>query len=484
MNRKKFEDFINEEGRLIYRAVGSSMFPLIKERDLLVIEKIKEPLKKGDVPLYKRDSGQYVLHRIIDIKNGKYLIKGDNREQIEKGITDRHIIGVLTSIIRDGNTFPVEASEDYVTRNAKDLIYLVSCAVNGEIPDKERTEKLDIQEIYRQSRNHMLTSAVSYALEQIMPLPHEYDQSRKKAIRKLSLFDIERSAVLNRLNQEKIWHLPLKGIILKDSYPKASMREMSDNDILVDSSRMNDIKDIMEELGYKTEMFDTYNHDVYSKPPTVEFEMHRSLFPEDSMPLFSSYYKDLTKRLIRNGYEYRMTDEDFYIYLLCHTYKHYIHAGTGLRSLLDFYVYTGKHPDMDREYLNSELKKLGLTDYEKETVELSQKTFGCKPLNEKERKKLEYYINSGNYGNINNMEYHSMSKNLNGDDSKKSKRRYLMSRIFISGESLEKNYPFIAKHKVLYPLLIIYRPIKGALIHPKTIIKEYSSVKKFKKREL
>ena len=108
---KKFEDIINEQGQLVYTNVGDSMYPLIKPRDLLVIKKITAPLKKNDIPLYKRDSGQYVLHRIVKIKNGEYYICGDNRAFIERGITDRHIIGVLTDIVREGRTIPVNSPE-------------------------------------------------------------------------------------------------------------------------------------------------------------------------------------------------------------------------------------------------------------------------------------------------------------------------------------------------------------------------------------
>ena len=108
---KKFEDIINEQGQLVYTNVCDSMYPLIKPRDLLVIKKVTAPLKKNDIPLYKRDSGQYVLHRIVKIKNGEYFICGDNRAFIERGITDRHIIGVLTDIVREGRTIPVNSSE-------------------------------------------------------------------------------------------------------------------------------------------------------------------------------------------------------------------------------------------------------------------------------------------------------------------------------------------------------------------------------------
>lgn len=108
MNNSSFEEEIEKKGKLIYTNVGDSMMPYIRQgRDLLVIEKPQGRLKKYDVPLYKRDSGQYVLHRILKVRNDDYVICGDNRWQKEYGISDRHIIGVLTGIIRNGKNMPV-----------------------------------------------------------------------------------------------------------------------------------------------------------------------------------------------------------------------------------------------------------------------------------------------------------------------------------------------------------------------------------------
>ena len=480
---KKFEDIIAEKGRLIYTNVGDSMFPAIQPRDLLIIEAVKKPLKVNDVPLYKRDSGQYVLHRIVDIKNGKYVMKGDNRTAVEKGITDRHIIGVLTSIVRNGKTFPVEAPKEHTARIAKDLIYLVSCAVNGETPDSKRVEKMDLAEIYRLSREHMLTAAVACSLEKVIPLPHAFDQAKKKAIRRLTLFELERSKVAQELEKARIWYLPLKGILLKDDYPKSVMREMTDNDILADPSRADDIRAIMERCGYTCVSFGVYHHDVYTKPPTLEFEMHRSLFQDGEVPMFDGYFKNIKAKTIQNGYACKLRDEDFYIYILSHTYKHYILGGTGLRSLLDVYVFLRAHPDLDRNYLNTELAKLKISGFEEKMRRLSQKVFTGTELNKQEQIDLDYFISSGSRGTFENLDYNEAAKNLGNDDSKASKRRYLKSRVFISGEALQKNYPFVAKHKVLYPLLFLYRPIKGAVTHPKRIFKEYTNIRRFKVRK-
>lgn len=107
MAKSSFEQVIAERGELIYTNVGDSMYPLIQPRDLLVIKKADRPLRRLDIPLYKRDSGQYVLHRIVQKRKNEYVMCGDNRTVREYGITDRHIIGVLTDIIRDGHKISV-----------------------------------------------------------------------------------------------------------------------------------------------------------------------------------------------------------------------------------------------------------------------------------------------------------------------------------------------------------------------------------------
>ena len=108
MSKSSFEEILEKEGRLIYSNVGDSMQPLIRQgRDLLVIESPRGRLKKYDVPLYRRDSGQYVLHRVLQVREHDYVLCGDNRWHRETGVTDRQILGVLTSVVRDGKELPV-----------------------------------------------------------------------------------------------------------------------------------------------------------------------------------------------------------------------------------------------------------------------------------------------------------------------------------------------------------------------------------------
>ena len=108
MNRT-FEQEIEESGKLIYTNVGTSMMPLLRQhRDLMIISRKPEGrLKRYDIPLYKRDSGKYVLHRILHVRKDRYVICGDHCWTKEYDITDRHIIGVLTAVVRDGKEISV-----------------------------------------------------------------------------------------------------------------------------------------------------------------------------------------------------------------------------------------------------------------------------------------------------------------------------------------------------------------------------------------
>lgn len=83
---------------------GSSMLPLlVPDRDEVVLTAPPEKLKKYDLPLYRRASGQFVLHRVVKVKkDGSYVMCGDNQYVREDGIKHGQIVGVVESFSRNG----------------------------------------------------------------------------------------------------------------------------------------------------------------------------------------------------------------------------------------------------------------------------------------------------------------------------------------------------------------------------------------------
>lgn len=81
---------------------GPSMRPLFKTgRDMVIIEKIKDPLKKYDIVLYTGAHNKYTMHRIIGIRDDVYIIRGDNTYKKEY-VKRKNIIGILTEFNRRG----------------------------------------------------------------------------------------------------------------------------------------------------------------------------------------------------------------------------------------------------------------------------------------------------------------------------------------------------------------------------------------------
>jgi acid phosphatase class B len=97
---KPLETLLEEYGEIIRPIKGISMLPMLREdRDAVRLVPVKEDLKVGDVPLYRKANGQYVLHRIVSVEQKHYIIRGDNTYQLER-VPDEWIVGVMVEFWR------------------------------------------------------------------------------------------------------------------------------------------------------------------------------------------------------------------------------------------------------------------------------------------------------------------------------------------------------------------------------------------------
>ncbi len=107
-------DILQNFGFALVSFFGRSMYPMLRyETDKVLIEQVKRPLRKYDIVLYPDERGKFVLHRIIKINNGKYIIRGDNNLFYEYGITDSKIIGVLKGFYRGKKYIDCETNKGY-----------------------------------------------------------------------------------------------------------------------------------------------------------------------------------------------------------------------------------------------------------------------------------------------------------------------------------------------------------------------------------
>ncbi len=103
------EDVLMQNGVFVSYTRGVSMLPLIRQgRDAAVLAELERPLKKHDIVLFVRANGDYVLHRIIKIKDDKYTVRGDH-QLVKEQIDEKQILAYAKGIYRDGEYMPIEA---------------------------------------------------------------------------------------------------------------------------------------------------------------------------------------------------------------------------------------------------------------------------------------------------------------------------------------------------------------------------------------
>ena len=356
---------------------------------------------------------------------------------------------------------------------AEAVIYLASCAVNGTKPEADKIAEMDFEKIFSLASYHVMSAVVAMALESVRVKNDHVKNAISFSVRKNTYFDTANNSVLKSLEEAGIWYMPLKGAVLKNYYPRFGMREMSDHDILIDATRAEDVRKVMEDLCFTTKYFGTGNHDVYYKEPLCNFEMHRGLFGSSHDEKFYVYYSGVKDRLIKddgNNYGYHFSPEDFYVYITSHEYKHYSGGGTGLRSLLDVYVFLKKFDGkLDFDYILSEIERLDLSEFEEKNRSLALNLFGNKELTSENLEMLKYIIHSGAYGNLENSVKNRLKKYGGGTHGK---IKYLTAKIFPEREKIKNTYPFLSKYKALYPILVVYRLMKALLTKRREILRE------------
>lgn len=403
----------------------------------------------------------------------------------------------------------VQQRQEELKNAGRYLIGLIRCSFHGEVL-KEKPEKCSWELVFRLAKSNSVESTASPAIQrygQEIPegIAKEWKAAQNQTIYRQLRFDLEREQILAKMAEAGLSVLPLKGIYVAGYYPFPGMRWMCDNDILYgyvetepegeyrfrgqteqeengwNKKAEQELQKIMEGLGYKAEHLGGA-HDVYQKAPFFNFEMHHRLAEADSIT--GEYYQNPWKRAKQNDKNkqfYYFSDEDEYIYLITHAYKHFAHAGCGIRTLADEYAILSKKTELDWNYVKTELEKLELDTFEEKLRNTAQNAFSEKgELRCEDWEMIFYMLGCGTYGTTGNMirnRLEETKKNLReGEDVRQS---YMKERVWISEAKMKEFYPFFYRHKTFRVFLPVYRVIKGMILHPRRLIAEWKAWRTF-----
>lgn len=375
-----------------------------------------------------------------------------------------------------------------LSTNALYLLHLISCALRDATPSAlPQDASWDV--VFHLAERNSVTTTCAFA---VAKAPGTTDKERSRWQSKVdsnlmrhAIFDMEREQIYKEMDAAGLAHASLKGILTSQAYPRPEMRWMCDNDFLFGKPQPDGtvrpatdedargLRRIMEHLGYKTEAFGTGNHDSYQKPPFLNIEPHRRLANPEAD--WWQYYANpwAHTRKTHNGMETQreLPLEDAYLFHIAHMFKHYSSSGHGVRGLADEWVLINAWgPKMDRDYLNTELDKLGMRDFEcalrrvSESI-ISKDTCGqalagnAAALTQQDEQMLAYMLGSGTYGTLSNNVKNKLTKEAAENGQKGSRARYLLHRAFPPLSHLAQGYPILKRAPWLLPGVYVYRLI-------------------------
>ncbi len=144
--------------------------------------------------------------------------------------------------------------------------------------------------------------------------------------------------------------LVVKGIVCRQTYPIPEYRQSWDEDLLVRQEEFSSCHQALLKYGMQVE---SSKHEVEQSYEVIYrdltsglvIEIHKSLFPEDSEAYgdLNRYFKDVFEQAVPLTIEedtvWTMDPDLHFFYLICHTFKHFLHFGTGMRQLTDILMY-------------------------------------------------------------------------------------------------------------------------------------------------
>lgn len=96
------KEILRGGGSVEITVTGRSMEPMLHDRVSRVRLRAPRELKRGDLPLYRRANGHYVLHRVTGAGAERVTCCGDAQWVLEPNIARGQIVAVMEAFDRKG----------------------------------------------------------------------------------------------------------------------------------------------------------------------------------------------------------------------------------------------------------------------------------------------------------------------------------------------------------------------------------------------
>lgn len=364
------------------------------------------------------------------------------------------------------------------------FLYCLNKGVRSEkVEWDDKYKDVDFKEIIKLASEHDVTSLVYNSLVNTVYMREKIEMV--EAFRNRAMFsniyqikaNKKTQEIIKKINESNIDVMIMKGMILRKYYPRAEFRTMGDVDILIKSSDIEKVKDIVRkeewDLGIDGEI-----HFEVSYKQMARIEVHKKIkefelnILEEDIDIKDEFVCRLGENL------YKLKDEKFLLHLALHMLKHMNGSGFGIRQILDFNLFVKNNCDMNWDEFDKDIKKMKIERFIAIIFTICNKTFGLeipKIILEKNinipSEYLEVFMNS-----IIQSGVHGQAYKFKGA-VKGSKGKIL----FLTDE-LNNRYSYAKKYKILLVVAWIHRVLTAIFIFKCTFKDFYSMVTVTKKQ--
>ena len=351
----------------------------------------------------------------------------------------------------------------YKQKEADLLVSLLACALGGDVP--VLPEEVDWDNLYALSTLQKVEAMTSVGLDGVEGVPQDvrsrFAEAYKKEIAAYMVRRNEGIKILNAFEVNAVDCVPLKGWIMQDLYPNPAMRYMCDLDIMFKEEQSDDVQRVLVSLDYVPQELGG-NPEVYFKKPIMNIEMHKRIYRDDTGHFDTTWERVSLQKNCRHTY--KMTWEDYYIYMIAHLYKHFIGGGTGVRYVCDTELFLRRFGEtIDRDYVDNQLQKSGILEFEQKLRALCRVWFHGAPADDALTAFSHKLLFCGVFGTPERSEENQTKKTVQAMPGKtlRAKRMwYILSLLFPPLAVMRDVYPALRKAPFLLPVFWAVRGVQ------------------------
>ena len=311
----------------------------------------------------------------------------------------------------------------------------------------------------------------------------------KRQVRQLVMLQTIRTDAFLKLMRELtasgVTPLVVKGIVCRALYPNPDYRMSADEDLLIPEEQFSLCHQTL--LSYGLEMknpeqdLDDFEISYGQKGSGLHIELHKQLFSPASEAygelnrFFENVHRNSVTQTVQGVPVPTVYPTDHLFYLICHSFKHFLHSGFGIRQVCDICLYAnafGSRIDWDQicrqcEAIHADIFAAALFRIGEKYLIFSPEAACCpaqwRNLEVDEGAMLEELLDSGVFGGSSMSRKHSSNMTLQAVADRKQGRKGgngIWKTLFPSAESLSGRYPYLKKKPYLLPVAWTDRIVK------------------------